>query len=373
MGNLTVVLDIGQFSSKAGFSGEDFPSQVFFTIVGKPKYHDLDAQYGRSPEQELYVGDEIQSLGLYKIFFPIENGTITDWDFFEKIIDYIFYNLRVDPGLVNVLFAIHPLFPENDLKSIFELFLEKYQCMAFYPVLDSMLTLYSGGFQTGLVVEIGDSSTRIVPIYEGYKIQHAIKIFNIGGKTLTKHMEKLLGSIGFSADSSIKRELVRVLKEKACFVSLDYKEDLKISEEYVKQYSLPDGATISLSKERFILPEVLFDPTLVNLEEPSLPAGIMEVVDLCDVDIRSELLNNIFLSGGSTMFPNLKNRIYQELELEFARRKIKNQGLKIIAPRERTFSVWVGGSILATIPEFSNNWITRAKYFREGIPDNILK
>ena len=73
------------------------------------------------------------------------------------------------------------------------------------------------------------------------------------------------------------------------------------------------------------------------------------------------------------MFPNLKNRIYQELELELARRKIKNQGLRIIAPRERTFSVWVGGSILAMIPEFSNNWITRAKYYREGIPENLLK
>lgn len=72
------------------------------------------------------------------------------------------------------------------------------------------------------------------------------------------------------------------------------------------------------------------------------------------------------------MFQNLKSRIYQEIELELARRKKKNQGIKIIAPRERTFSVWVGGSILAMIPEFSNNWITRTKYYKEGIPENIL-
>ncbi|MFX1392788.1 MAG: actin family protein [Promethearchaeota archaeon] len=371
MGNLTVVLDIGQFSTKSGFAGEDYPSQVFFTIVGVPKYHDFEGQYG-TRDQELYVGDEIQSLGLYKIHSPIENGAIVDWHYFSKILDYLFYSLRVDPTLVNVLFSVHPLFPRKDLKKIFELFLERYQCMAFYPVFDSMCVLYSGGFQTGLVVEIGDSSTRIVPIFEGYKINHAIKILDIGGRALTRYLETLMTSMGFPVDTSIRKELVRVLKEKACFVSLDYNEDLKRAEQYSKQYALPDGATITLSKERFMVPEILFNPSLINLEFSSLPKTIMEVVDICDVDIRSDLLNNIFLSGGSSMFPNLKSRIYSELELELARQKKKSQGIRIIAPRERTFSVWVGGSILAMIPEFNKNWITRAKYFKDGIPTNIL-
>lgn len=371
MASLTLVLDIGQFSTKAGFAGEDYPSQVFVSMVGKPKYQNLDAQYGGTA-QELYVGNEIQSVGLYKIYSPIENGRITDWTHFQSIIDYIFYNLRVDPSLVNVLFAIHPNFPKSDLAQLFRLFLEHYQCMAFYPVLDSMLTLYSGGFRTGLVIEIGDSCTRIVPIYEGYKLEHAIKILDTGGRELTKFMEKTLGGIGFSADSSIRRELVRALKEKACFVSLDYNEDLKRADQYDKAFTLPDGSTISLSKERFLVPEFLFNPSMFNSEEISLSEAIMDVIDSCDLDVRPQLLNNIFLSGGSSMFPNLKSRIYQELELELAKRKRTDQTIRIIAPRERTFSVWVGGSILAMIPEFSNNWITRAKYFSTGIPENLI-
>ncbi len=373
MGNLTVILDIGQFSTKIGFAGEDSPSQVFLTMVGKPKYQSVGANYESkaSRENEIYVGDEIQSIGLYKIFHPIEKGNVVDWNHFENIIDYIFYNLRVDPTLVNVLFAVHPLFPYKDLEKIFELFLEKYMCMSFYPVLDSMLTLYSGGFQTGLIIEIGDSNTRIVPIYEGYKLGYAVRILDIGGRVLTHHMEQTLESIGWSVDSSIRRELVRVLKEKACFVSLDYNEDQKRSEQYEKEYSLPDGSTISLNKERFIVPELLFKPSS-ELEEDALHVAIMDVIEACDLDIRQDLLNNIFLSGGSSMFPNLKSRIYQELELELARRKKKNQVIRIIAPMERTFSVWIGGSILAMIPEFSQNWITRAKYFNEGIPPNLL-
>ncbi|MFW9969613.1 MAG: actin family protein [Candidatus Odinarchaeota archaeon] len=373
MGNLTAVLDIGQFSTKIGFAGEDMPSQVFLTMVGKPKYQDVGVNYGEkeSREDEIYVGNEIQSIGLYKIFHPIEKGIVVDWSLLGNIIDYIFYNLRVDPTLVNVLFAVHPLFPNKDLKKIFELFLEQYQCMAFYPVLDSMLTLYSGGFQTGLIIEIGDSNTRIVPIYEGYKLEHAVRMLDIGGRVLTRYMEQTLESIGWSVDSSIRRELVRVLKEKACFVSLDYNEDLKRSEQYEKDYSLPDGSTITLDKERFIVPELLFKPAS-ELEEESLHVAIMDVIEQCDLDIRPELLNNIFLSGGSSMFPNLKSRIYQELELELARRKKKNLGIRIIAPMERTFSVWVGGSILGSIPEFSQNWVTRAKYYNQGIPPNLL-
>jgi len=373
MGNLTVVLDIGQFSSKIGLAGEDSPSQVFLTMVGKPKYQSVSVNYEskKSSEDEIYVGDEIQSIGLYKIFHPIEKGIIVDWTHFKIILDYIFYNLRVDPTLVNILFAVHPLFPYKDLEKIFEVFLEQFQVMAFYPVLDSMLTLYSGGFQTGLIVEIGDSNTRIVPIYEGYKLEHAVRILDIGGRVLTRHMEHTLESIGWSVDSSIRRELVRVLKEKACFVSLDYKEDLKRSEQYEKEYSLPDGSTISLNKERFIVPEILFKPTS-QLEEDALHVAIMDVIEACDLDIRPDLLNNIFLSGGSSMFPNLKSRIYQELELELVRRKKKSQMIRIIAPMERTFSVWIGGSILAMIPEFSQNWITRVKYFNEGIPPNLL-
>jgi actin len=371
MTNPTIILDIGQFSSKVGFAGEDSPSLVFLTMVGKPKYQNLDAQYG-GQEQELYVGTEIESLGLYKISYPIEKGKITDWDQFEKIIEYIFYNLKVDPTLVNVLFTIHPLFPHQDLERLFQLFLEQYQCMAFYPVLDSMVTLYSGGFQTGLVVEIGDSSTRIVPIYNGYKLDHAVRILDIGGRILTKETERILTSMGFLTESSVTRDLARVLKEKACFVSLDYKEDLNRAEQYSKQFSLPDGATLALTNERFRIPEIIFDPTLVNSEEPPLPVAIMDVIGECDIDIRPLLLKNIFLSGGSSMFPNFKSRIYKELELELARRKKKEQVVKIIAPRERTYSVWVGGSIVAMIPEFSSNWITRAKYYNEGIPPNLL-
>ena len=336
----TVVLDIGEFSTKIGYAGEDTPSQVFLTMVA------VSYESKQSREDEIYIGDEIQSIGLYEFFHPIEKGIIVDWTHFKNIIDYIFYTLRVDPTTINVLFAIHPLFPHKDLEVMFKLFLEQYHCLNFYPILDSLLTLYSEGVQTGLSIEIGDSNTRIVPIYQGYKLEHAIRILDIGGRVLTRYMEKTLESLGLAVHSSIRRELVRVLKETTCFVSLEYKEDLKRSEQYEKEYSLHNGSKISLNKERFIVPELLFKPPS-KLKEDALHVAIMDVIEACDVNIQPDLLKNIFLSGGTSMLPNLESRLYQELKLELARRKKKDLGIRIIAPMKRAFSVWIGGSILA--------------------------
>jgi len=372
MGNVTIILDIGQFSTKIGFAGEDHPNNVFFTLVGVPKYQNVDLTLSNQIS-ELCIGNEIQdAMGLYKLFHPIQNGRIHDWNYYKKILEYIFYNLRVDPIVTNILYAVHPLSPKQDKRKVFDIFLEEFNCASFYPVLDSLLTLYSGGFQTGLIIEIGDSSTRIVPVYEGFQLSHAIKILDLGGNLITEFMEHQLKQAGFTADSSVKKQIIRVIKEKACFVSLDFKEDMKRYEEYRKPFSLPDGEILEIDSLRFLIPELLFNPSLYNLETLPLHEAILECIEDCDMDLRPKLLNNIFLSGGSSMFPNFKSRLYKELELLLAKKKKKIQIVKIIAPKERMFSVWIGGSILGMIPEFSESWVTREQYYNNGIPEKLL-
>jgi actin len=312
-------------------------------------------------------------MGLYKISRPIQMGRIIDWPLFENILDYAFYQLKIDPTMANVLYACHPMMTSDDKTRLFNLFFEKYQVMGFYPVMDSLLTMYSGGFQTGLVVEMGAGSIRIVPIYEGYKIEHAIQTIMIGGTVLDNFMHQKLQGAGFSADTSVQKELVRILKERACFVSLDYDEDLKRKKNYKKPFSLPDGSLIELSDERFIVPELLFKPSLYNLEEKSLPQAILDSIDLCDMDVRTPLLENIFLSGGSSAFPQLEYRLLHELEVGLIEQGKQLRKPRIIAPKGRIFSSWIGGSILSCIPEFQSSWVTRGNFYREGIPENLLK
>ena len=65
----------------------------------------------------------------------------------------------------------------------------------------------------------------------------------------------------------------------------------------------------------------------------------------CDLDIRRDLFNNIVLSGGTTMFPGIGDRMQKELTALAP----SSMRIKIIAPPERKYSVWIGESILASL------------------------
>ncbi len=365
---VSVVLDIGEFSCKVGYAAENEPRTTFLTLVGEPKYQDIELG---SYDKQYYVGNEVaNSIGLYKIHHPIKLGRIDDWVFFEQVLDYVFYSLRIESSMVNVLYTYHPLMSTDDKRRLFELFFDKYQVMGFYPILDSLLTMYSGGFQTGLVIEMGASSIRIVPIYKGYILSHAIEVIHMGGTVLDNFMYEQLQNAGFSTDSSVRREIGRVLKERACFVSLDFNEDKKHVKK--KEFRLPDGDMIELGPERFTVPELLFKPNLFNLEEKPLHTAILDVINNCDVDTRTDLLENIFLSGGSSVIPQLELRLQNEIEIGLAQRGIDMRTPRIIAPKQRFFSCWIGGSILASLPGFQSSWVTRPKYYRGEIPEDLL-
>jgi len=74
------------------------------------------------------------------------------------------------------------------------------------------------------------------------------------------------------------------------------------------------------------------------------------------------LYANIVLSGGTTMYPGIDERMSKEITaLAPATMKIK-----IVAPPERKYSVWIGGSILASLSTFQQMWITKQEYDESG-------
>jgi len=366
---LSVVLDIGQFTTKVGFGGENDPRATFFTITGTPKYSSL----GFQAQKQIYVGNEVsESLGLYKVTYPIEKGEVVDWPSFEAIVDYCFYVLRVDPTTVNVLYILNPFLSAESRKKIAQIFLDKLQCQGFYPVQGQLLTMYSGGFNTGVVIDMGAAEIRIVPIFEGYVLKHAARYLQLGGAVLDTYMRKMVAARGVPTESAVHRELVRVLKERACFTSLNYDDDVTKPLQYKTSYGMPDGSEVQIDQERFLVPELLFHPQLNQIEIESLPTSIVDCIMACDIDVRPKLMEQIFLTGGGSMFPQLEMRLKTELEKEFMKRNKINAEIHILAPRERVFSNWVGGSILSMIPEFQNQWISRSQYYRDGLPENLL-
>jgi actin beta/gamma 1 len=80
------------------------------------------------------------------------------------------------------------------------------------------------------------------------------------------------------------------------------------------------------------------------------------------MDIRRELYANIVMSAGTTMYPGIADRVNKEI-VALAPPGVK---VKVIAPPERKYSVWIGGSILASLTTFQQMWITKEEYDESG-------
>ncbi|MHA1398584.1 MAG: actin, cytoplasmic 2 [Candidatus Heimdallarchaeaceae archaeon] len=361
-----LILDNGTGFTKNGFAGEDQPRSVFPTVIDYPK-HPVVMPDVEGWVREFYIGEEAMNLrGLLRLVYPIEHGQVQDWQAMESIWHYTFYNdLRLNPNEHPIMLTEPPLNDNKNKEKMAELMFETFNVPALYISMQAILSLYASGRTTGLVVDAGDGVIHIVPVYEGFAISHAIHRTDIGGRDITDYLRRLLRQRGYSLSSSAEREIVRDIKERLCYIALDPEKELKLAEKISgteKNYTSPDGNTLTVGAERFMAPELLFNPGVIGSEEAPLDELIYQMVQRCDVDLRRELFSNIVLSGGSTMFPGLKERLHKELTELVP----ETTEVRIISPPERRYFVWIGGSILGSLKTFKILWVTRKEYREIG-------
>jgi len=148
----------------------------------------------------------------------------------------------------------------------------------------------------------------------------------------------------------------------------------------VESYTLPDGRTIKVGSERFEAPECLFQPHLVDIEQPGMAELLFQTIQSGAVDTRAELYKHIVLSGGSSMYPGLPSRLEKEMKQLYLTRVLNGDAsrlskfkIRIEDPPRRKHMVFLGGAVLADIMKGRQEfWITRDEWYELG-PQRALE
>eukprot|EP01083_Nonionella_stella_P257762 881903_1 len=311
-----LVIDNGSHAMKIGFTENDIPI-IFPTIVGRNMHPGHQGVLVGMAQNHTYVGYDAKAKPWR--YYPIQHGVVTSWEHMEKIWDKTFNEeLMVSPKGCNVLLTEKPLNPKANREKMTQIMFETYNVNGLYIAVDAMLSLYASGRCTGVVMDCGDGVSHTVPIYEGYVLQNAVRLNDTGGagRGLTDYLMKIMCERGYSFTTIAEREIVKDIKEKWCYVALDYDSEGVIgqtSSDMEKNYELPDGQVICLTDERFRCGEVLFQPSLVARESDGLPMMINKSICNVNPELRNQLFGNVVLNGGNTMFPGFDTRLSKDL------------------------------------------------------------
>ncbi|ESQ27779.1 hypothetical protein EUTSA_v10018569mg [Eutrema salsugineum] len=422
-----IVVDLGSHTCKAGYAGEDAPKAVFPSVVGTIDGMDIDDAANANSNTEdannnvvepdkqkgkrkLFVGSQALNFrrDQMEILSPIKDGIVSDWDIVDNVWEHAFRScLMIDPKEHPMLLAEPPLNTQQQREKAAELMFEKYKVPALFMAKNPVLTSFASGRATSLVVDCGGGSTTIAPVHEGYVLQKAVISSPIGGDFLTDCLLKSLESKGIKIKPrySFKRKEIRPgefqvtdvdvpnttesyklfcqrmivsdIKDSICRVPDTPYDDKSYSNIPMTSYELPDGQTLEIGADRFKTPDVMFNPSIVQTIPGmeyytdmlplvrGLPQMVIQSISKCDVDIRRELYSSILLAGGTSSMQQLKERLEKDL-LEESPQSARVKVLASGNTTERRFSVWIGGSILASLGSFQQMWFSKSEYEEHG-------
>jgi actin-related protein len=108
-------------------------------------------------------------------------------------------------------------------------------------------SVFSNGLVSAVVLNIGGRSTVCQAVWDGEVVYNATTSLKFGGENLVDYMTKCLTEKGYSFTTTAERDIVRDMKEKLCYVSSDFENELTKVIQLEKSYELPDSQVFYLS------------------------------------------------------------------------------------------------------------------------------
>uniref|UniRef100_A0A4W4GAA8 Actin-like protein 6A n=1 Tax=Electrophorus electricus TaxID=8005 RepID=A0A4W4GAA8_ELEEL len=419
-----LVFDIGSYSVRAGYAGEDCPKADFPTVIGVTLDRDdgttpmeTDGEKGKQSGTTYYIDTNQLRVPRenMEVMSPLKNGMIEDWDSFQAILDHTYkMHFKSEPSLHPVLMSEASWNTRAKREKLTELMFEHYNIPAFFLCKTAVLSAFANGRSTGLVLDSGATHTTAIPVHDGYVLQQGIVKSPLAGDFMSMQCRELFQELnveiippymiaskvshlsqsvlsfcdsvreGAPASWKKKEKLPQVTRSWHNYMCNTVIQDFQASvlqvsdspydEQVAAQmptvhYELPNGYNCDFGAERLKIPEGLFDPSNAKGLSGNTMLGVGHVVTtsvgMCDIDIRPGLYGSVIVTGGNTLIQGFTDRLNREL----SQKTPPSMRLKLIANNttvERRFSAWIGGSILASLGTFQQMWISKQEYEEGG-------
>ncbi|KAM9444706.1 actin-like protein 6B isoform 3-T3 [Clarias gariepinus] len=393
-----LVFDIGSFSTRAGYAGEDCPKVQLYTSIYTADFPtSLGVRVEEAGSGEMTGEQENNRRSFYldttalhvpraevELISPLKNGMIEDWEGFQAIMDHIYSkHIKSEPGLHPVLMSEAPWNSRAKREKLTELMFEHYDIPAFFLCKTAVLTAYpastkiqeqplsivksplAGDFITMQCREMFQEMN--IDIIPPYSIASKEPVREGAPPVWTK--KDKLPPVTKSWHTYMCNEVIQDFQASVLQVSDSSYDEQVAAQMPTLHYEMPSGYNADYGAERLRIPEGLFDPSNVKGLSGNTMLGVGHVVTtsigMCDIDIRPGLYGSVIVTGGNTLLQGFTERLNREL----SQKAPPSMRLKLIVSNssiERRFSSWIGGSILASLGTFQQMWISKQEYDEGG-------
>ncbi|CAL6076015.1 Actin [Hexamita inflata] len=359
-----VVCDHGTGFTKLGFAGQQLPSFMFPTCVTKSANSFLSDLTYKSGQDAVDSGQNL--------IYPLQNGIIQNWDALQQLqFDCFNKFLHITPQEHEIILTEPPMNAPENRERLSEIMFESFNFKGMFIGAQALFAIFSKAWdksnleQTGICLDIGDGVSHVIPVYEGYVMQHAVQSVPIAGKAITQFVQDML-SRREKIQTDLQQKIAKIVKEKYCYcanqaLAMEFMDFQPINNQNIC------GVNIDIGQEAFIAPEIFFDPSIYSkIHDQSIAQIVFNSIQHCPIDCRKTMYENIYLSGGSTILKGFSQRLQNDIQAIVDSKNLRGITVNVKSHSLQRTAVFSGASIFGSKPEFKDVVLSKQRYDEEG-------